>query len=281
VRVVATRGEFDSLDIILREYVRRGRIELVVVEPDGEGLFTADAVMQALVKGVDLAVLSTVMFQSGQVLPDAQRVVQHAHRCGVLVLLDVYHSLGAMPIDITVLDADFAVGGSYKYMRGGPGACWLYVHPRHLDAGLRTLDIGWFAKAAHQAYERPDPPQYAPGGDGWMESTPAVLPFYQARAGQLFVQGVGAERLRTHNLERQHRLMALLAEQGVRAIGGTADRGAFVIVRDARARQWAAALRERNVITDARGEWLRLCPDVLTTDHELEQAARELGALAR
>ncbi len=280
LRVVATRGEFDSLDIVLREYARRGRIELAWVEPDADGLFSADAVRAAIVPGVDLAVLSSVMFQTGQVLPELPVVVRHAHACGAQVLLDVYHSLGAMPVDLAALDVDFAVGGSYKYMRGGPGACYLYVHPRHLDAGLRTLDVGWFAKASPQDYARPDPPEYAPGGDGWMESTPAILPFYQARAGQLFVQGVGPRRLRECSLQSQQRLVAMLNGEGIGARGGTSAYGAFVTVRDPRAQEWAKALRDAQVIADARGEWLRLCPDVLTTDDELARAARALGRLA-
>jgi kynureninase len=196
------------------------------------------------------------------------------------VLLDVYHMLGVVPVDVAALDADFAVGGSYKYLRGGPGACFLYVHPRHLDAGLRTLDVGWFAKRDAFEYARPDPPEYAPGGDAWLESTPAVLPLYQARAGQLFTLALGVPRLRAWSLAQQQRLIALLAAQEIEAWGGSADHGAFVSVRDPQARRLAAALAERDIVVDARGPWLRLCPDVLTTDAELERAAAALGTIA-
>ena len=108
------------------------------------------------------------------------------------MLLDVYHSLGVLPVDVRRLDVDFAVGGSYKYLRGGPGACFLYLAPRHLDGRLRTLDIGWFAKRDPFAYRRPDPPELAEGGDAFLESTPPVLTLYQARAGQLLDAGASA-----------------------------------------------------------------------------------------
>ncbi|MDH5246809.1 MAG: aminotransferase, partial [Betaproteobacteria bacterium] len=170
--------------------------------------------------------------------------------------------------------------GSYKYLRGGPGACFLYVAPRHLDAGLATLDIGWFAKESPFSYARPDPPRYGPGGDAWMESTPAVLPIYQARAGQLFTQAIGVARLRERSLEMQRRLVALLAERGIAARGGTPDRGAFVVVCHPAASAWSAALLERGIVSDARGQWLRLTPDVLTTDTELEAGAVALAAIA-
>jgi len=280
-RVVATRGEFDSLDVILREYARRGRATLAFVEPDAQGLFAAADVLAAMAPGADLVVLSQVMFQTGQVMPELPGIVAAAHAAGARVLLDVYHSLGVFPVDLQALDVDFAVGGSYKYLRGGPGACFLFVAPRHLDAGTRTLDIGWFAKESPFAYARPDPPRYAAGGDAWLESTPAVLPLYQARAGQAFAQAVGVERLRAYSLETQQRLVTLLAERGISACGGTADRGAFVVVRTRSASAWAEALEARGIVTDARGEYLRLCPDVLTTETELDTAAGALAEIAR
>jgi kynureninase len=278
-RVVATRGEFDSLDVILREYARRQRIVLTLVDARDEACFDTDDVLAAIVPGTDLVVVSQVMFQTGQVLPRLPAIVARAHAVGARVLLDVYHALGVFPVDVSALDVDFAVGGSYKYLRGGAGACFLYLHPRHLDAGLRTLDTGWFAKESPFTYARPDPPRYAPGGDGWLESTPAVLPFYQARAGQNFTLAVGVARLRAWSLAQQQRLVALLAERGIAAQGGTEDRGAFVVVRHRAAQAWSAALAAQGVITDARGDWLRLSPDVLTTDAELTRAATALGAV--
>lgn len=281
VRVVATAGEFDSLDVILREYAQRGRIALTLVRADAHGRYATPEILAAIARGTDLVVLSEVVFSSGQRLDDLPRMITGAHRAGARVLLDVYHSLGVFPVDLGALDVDYAVGGSYKYLRGGTGACFLYVAPRHLDAGLRTLDIGWFAKRDRFDYGRADPPELAPGGDAFLESTPPVLPHYQARAGQHLALALGVPRVRAHSLEQQAFLVEALATRGIAARGGTADRGAFVVVNDVRARDFAAALRQRGVVTDARGRWLRLCPDVLTTRTELERAAATLADVAR
>jgi kynureninase len=278
-RVVATRGEFDSLDVILREYARRGRVALTLVEPRADGEFAADDVLAAIAHPTDLVVVSQVMFQTGQRLPDVDAIVARAHAVGARVLLDIYHSLGVFPVDIAALGVDFTVGGSYKYLRGGPGACFIAIAPRQLDTGFTTLDVGWFGKASPFTYERPDPPRFAAGGDAWLESTPAVLPIFQARAGQIFTRAIGVERLREHSLTLQRRLVTLLADRGIKARGGSADRGAFVVVRDRNAGVWSAALDARGIVTDARGEWLRLCPDVLTTDAELIRAAEALASL--
>jgi kynureninase len=269
-RVIATRGEFDSLDVILREYARRGRIALTLVEPD--------ELAGALRGAFDLVVVSQVMFNTGRCVTNLDDIVARTHRAGGRVLLDIYHSLGVLPVDVHALDVDFAVGGSYKYLRGGPGACYLYLAPRHLDGRLRTLDIGWFAKRDPFAYRRPDPPELADGGDAFLESTPPVLTLFQARAGQVFTQAIGVARLRAFSLDRQRLLVQALAERGVDATGGTEDRGAFLIVVDERAEAWSDALEQHGVVTDARGRFLRLCPDILTTEGEIAAAAEAVAA---
>lgn len=277
-RVVATRGEFDSLDVILREYVRRGRIALTLVEPGADGAFASDAIVAAIGARADLVVVSQVVFNTGQRIADLPMIVAAAHAAGGRILLDVYHSLAVFPVDVAALDVDYAVGGAYKYLRGGPGACFLYLHPRHLDGSLRTLDTGWFAKRDPFAYLRPDPPEYARGGDAFLESTPPVLPFYQARAGQVLALALGVPRIREHSLALQRRLVGLVNEQAVSVAGGTDGRGAFVTITDPDAEGWSVRLRAAGVWTDARGPHLRLCPDILTTDAEIAQAAAAVAA---
>jgi len=278
-RVVATRGEFDSIDLILRHYARRGRIALALVEPREDGMFAAADLRAAMRKGVDLVVLSQVIFNTAQILPELPALIGEAHAAGARVLVDVYHSLGILPVDVAALDADFAIGGSYKYLRGGPGACYLYLHPRWLDGSLSTLDTGWFAKREPFSYQRPDPPQFALGGDAFLESTPPIFSLYQARAGQIFTLAIGVERLRAYSLRQQRLLVELLRASGVEAAGGSEDRGAFVVIRDTHAVELAVVLQERGVHVDARGPYLRLCPDVLTTDAELTAAVQIIAAV--
>jgi kynureninase len=266
-RVVASDGEFDSIDFILRVYREKGRIELKLLP-----WRTLDA------SGADLVVLSSVMFRSGEIVPDLAMLVRRAHASGAMVLLDVYHGAGVLPTDLAALDVDFAVGGSYKYLRGGPGACWLYVRPDHLR--LRTLDTGWFAKEDMFRYLRPDPPRYGAGGDAWLESTPPVLAAYQALAGLELVLELGVERLRAYSLSQKKALHGLLRTAGVPCEGEGEGHGAFLTVRHPRATELADALKGRGVVTDARGEYLRLCPDILNGAAELERAAALLGELA-
>ena len=272
IRVLTTDAEFDSLDFILRVYRDRGRIELTTAPA------RAEAIVSTLSRKTDLVVISTVLFRTGEIVAGMRDIISSAHAAGALVLLDVYHHAGVLPLDLAALDADFAVGGSYKYTRGGPGACWLYVHPRHQH--LRTLDTGWFAKEDVFKYGRPEPPRFAPGGDAWLESTPPVLAPVQALAGLEFTLEIGVERLRAHHLAQKARFAAMLKELGVRIEGSGPDYGAFLTWKHPNAASVAERLLKRGIKTDARGEYLRLCADLLNTDADLERAARELAAIA-
>ena len=278
--VVATTGEFDSLDFILRVYRDKSRAGLTLVPARPDGRFYPDDIALAIKPGTALVLVSSVMFRTGQVLGGLPELVRKAHAAGAKVMVDVYHGAGVIPTDVQAVGTDFAVGGSYKYLRGGPGACWLYVRPDHLDT-LRTLDTGWFAKKDVFSYERPEPPAFAPGGEGWNESTPPVLTPYQALAGLEFTLAIGVERLRAYSLGQQHQLKKLLAQQGIEAEGANTERGAFLTVRHPRARDLATALDAHGVHTDARGEYLRLCPDILNPEAELAEAAARLGEAAR
>ena len=273
VRILSTDAEFDSLDFILRVYREKGRIDLATVPA------RAEALIDELKKRTALVVVSTVLFRSAEIVPGIESVIRAAHAAGASVLLDVYHHVGVLPLDLAALDADFAVGGSYKYLRGGPGACWLYVHPRH-HAG-RTLDTGWFAKENPFGYARPDPPRFAPGGDGWLESTPPVLAPVQALAGIEFTLAIGVSRLRDYHLAQKERFAAQLGERGIRVEGVGAEHGAFVSLAHPQAGRLSAELLQAGVKTDARGDRLRLCADLLNTDDELAAAAQTLGALIR
>jgi kynureninase len=262
-RVVTSDGEFDSLDFILRVYREQGRIELKIMPW-----------RELQVGGATLVVLSTVMFRTGEVVSFLPRLIHGIHAAGGYVLLDVYHHAGVIPLDLAALEADFAVGGSYKYTRGGPGACWLYVRPGLIET-LRTPDTGWFAKKDTFSYLRPEPPEFGPGGDAWLESTPPVLAPVQALAGLKITLELGVERIREYNLAQKERLAFLLPG----LTGAGPDHGAFVTLKHRGAEVLAVKLRERGVKTDARGDYLRLCPDYLNTDDELQRAARLLAGL--
>lgn len=278
INVVATRGEFDSIDFILKTYASKGRARVRWVEPDpGElPLFGSTSVVDAITRETDLVVVSQVVFSTGQILPGLAEIIATAHNVGALVLVDAYHAVGVIPVSMEALDADFMVGGSYKYTRGGPGACWLAIHPRHLDGPLKTLDTGWFAKKNTFSYERPDEPEWTEGGDAWLESTPPVLTAYQARAGLELTLELGVDRIRAYQLELLATLHEAFEGAGIPLYrpNRLEDFGAFALLPTPDAPGLSKQLRAAGVNTDARSNGVRFGPDILTSGAEIEEAAR-------
>lgn len=283
LKVVTTRGEFDSIDFILKQYEAKGLASVNWVEPSridrGISLFDEDDIADAIKPGTNLVVVSLTMFTTGQILRRIDEVIAKSHVVGAMVVLDVYHACGVFPIDFMALDADFFIGGSYKYLRGGPGACWMAIHPRVFESGLTPLDTGWFAKRSPFRYERPDPPQFAEGGNAWLESTPAVMAAYQAASGQEFTLAIGVDRLREYNLEQQTFLREALRKSGLNPYepGDSEDFGGFTVLPHESASEACAALKAAGVNTDSRGGCIRFGPDLLNTFAELERAAQIAG----
>jgi len=283
-RVISTRGEFDSIDVILKQYAALGRIDMRWIEPDAQDNFSIEHLIDAVGEGADLVVVSQVMFMTGQIVEDLNTLAAACHQRGARLLVDSYHAIGVIPVDVGQMHADFMIGGSYKYLRGGPGACFLYISPEALESGLRPLDTGWFANSDTFAYQRPSPPALTSGGDAFLESTPPVLTWYQARSGQEFTLAMGVERLRAYSLKQlgplRGYLPGLLLDAGIRAVtGGDAQHGAFLAIRLANAMDLPAKLEREGIVCDARGEWLRLCPDCLTRDQELHRAVAALAKI--
>ena len=144
------------------------------------------------------------------------------------------------------------------------------------EGRLRTLDTGWFAKRDTFSYKRPRTPEFADGGDAWLESTPPVLTAYQATPGLEFTLSIGADRIRAYGLDRLARLREAFSCEGVElfAPGDPMSFGAFALLPVRDASDFARGLKMKGVTVDARGGFARFGPDLLTTEDEMCEAAR-------
>jgi kynureninase len=295
--VVTTRGEFDSIDFVLKAYAHRGRARVDWVPCDQDARFDADRICQAIKPGVDLVIVSRVFFATGQLLQGIERVIARAHEMNARVLVDAYHSAGVLPESMDDLGCDAMIGGNYKYTRGMAGACWLALGDTMLTPGgvpavdcPAPVDTGWFAKAEPFAYHRTELPEYAPGGDGWLEATPPILTYYQSRAGLELTLALGLDRLRDHTLRQLAFLRAQLHSRHVstRLINPEPHaHGNYLLIPVDDGHHACKRLRDAGVNADARpspagSPWfVRLCPDILTTEQEMADAAeRVAGVLA-
>ena len=150
-RIVFEEGLFPSVRYVQQAWARFGAD--VVVCPD------AEAVIDAIDERTLLVPVSHVLYKSAEIQP-VEAIAAKAHSVGAHVCLDAYQSAGAVPLDVTALGIAFCVGGSVKWLCGGPGAGWLYVRP-DLAEQLEPAFAGWQAHARPFAFE--DEMDPAPG----------------------------------------------------------------------------------------------------------------------
>jgi kynureninase len=265
-RVVYERGNFPSVRYL---YQAQRDLEVVVCEDDGE-------IVDAIDERTLLVPISHVLFKSGEI-QDVERIVRRAHEVGAHVILDAYQSAGIVPLDVTSLNVDFAVGGSVKWLCGGPGNGWLYVRPDHAEK-LEPAYTGWQAHAAPFAFE--EEMRYAPGAARFLTGTPNVPALYAATAGYDLIEEIGVDRIRANSL-RQTDLLIRLAEAagfGIASPRAPERRGGTVTVHVDEFPAVHKELSERQILCDFRpGAGIRIGPHYFTSDEELERVVGQIG----
>jgi kynureninase len=282
-RVVYEAGNFPSVRYL---YQAQPELDVVVVADDA-------AIVDAIDERTLLLPITHVLFKTAEI-QDVAAIVRRAHEVGAHVLLDAYQSVGIVPLDVAELNVDFVVGGSVKWLCGGPGNGWLYVRP-DLAAALEPTFMGWQAHARPFAFE-PEL-EYADGAARFLTGTPNVPALYAATAGYDLIEEIGVERIRANSL-RQTQLLIDLADEAGFELGSPRDperRGGTVTLRTPEFEAVHKELAARQILCDFRPETgLRVGPHYYNTDAELRYALgqireivetgayeRHLGAVAR
>jgi kynureninase len=275
-RVVYEEANFPSVRYL---YQAQPELEVVAVRDDA-------AIVEAIDERTLLVPISHVLFKNAEI-QDVEPIVRRAHEAGAYVVLDCYQSAGVVPFDVTSLGVDFAVGGSVKWLCGGPGAGWLYVRP-DLAERLEPTFVGWQGHARPFAFE-PEL-EYAAGVRRFLTGTPNVPALYAATAGYDVIEEVGVERIRERSLVLTQLLIDSLEAAGLE-IGSPREasrRGGTILVRTPDDAAVHRELGERGIICDFRPDaGIRLGPHFYNTEAELRHAVSELteivesGAYAR
>ena len=213
------------------------------------------AVLAPALAGAAFVCLSHVAYRSGA-LADMAGLTRLAHEHGALAVWDLSHAVGAVPVDLTGSGADLAVGCTYKYVNGGPGApAFTYVR-RERQGELRQPVWGWFGRDEQFAMG----PGYRPaaGIGSWLTGTPAVLGLVAVEEGVGLLGEAGIDRLRAKGMALTGLIVALhdawLAPLGFRLATprDPAARGSHVALAHPDGRRIAAALAAVGVVVDFR-----------------------------
>ena len=236
--------------------------------------------VEALDDGVALLLLTHTHYKTGELF-DMGELTRAAHDAGALVLWDLSHSGGALPVDLNGCGADFAVGCGYKYFNGGPGApAYAFVAERHLEAAQQPL-TGWMGHAAPFAFSDDYAP--APGVEQLLCGTPSILGLAALEVGADLIAEIGVDRLYAKSQKLSEFFRQCLAEQGIIldlvSPIDPAQRGSQLSFRASAAYAICQALIARGVIGDFRD------PDILRFGfapaylrfEDMTEAARHLG----
>src|SRR4029079_12224204 len=199
-RVVYEEGNFPSVRYLFQA---QPDLEVVVVPDDG-------AIVDAIDERTLLVPVTHVLFKTAEI-QDVEAIVRRAHDAGAHVVLDAYQSAGIVPLDVTALNVDFAVGRSVKWLCGGARNGGLYVRP-DLAAVLEPTFMGWQAHARPFGFE----PELE-DGDGagrFPTGTPKVPALYGGPAGYDLIEEIGVERIRENSIRQTQLLIDLLDEAG-------------------------------------------------------------------
>jgi kynureninase len=278
--IVTDRGNFPTDSYVLAGVAEELGMTVRWIESDPAGGVRAEQVAGLVGAQTALVTLSHVAYRSAYIA-DLPAITQLAHAAGALVVWDLCHSVGSVPLALDADGVDLAVGCTYKYLNAGPGApAFLYVRREHQD-GFRNAVPGWIGHAdpfAMQPGYRP-----APGVRRALSGTPGVLGLVGVDEGVAVVERAGIGPIRDKAVALTELVVALadewLAPHGV-AVGSPRNpdrRGAHVLLVHPDAARRSAELINRGVLVDHRPPGgIRVGLSPLTTSYAEVWAAMQV-----
>ena len=285
-RIVTTDGEFHSIRRQMDRLEEDGALAVVRVAAR-----PVDTLAERLAISVDdrtaCVMVSSVLYETAEIVPDLGRLASVCDVRGAALLIDAYHHLNVVPFDLVSMGlADaFVTGGGYKYCQLGEGNGFLRVPP---DRNMRPVLTGWFAEFAERDTSHADGAvKYGPGAAAFGGATYDPTSHYRAAAVFDFhlQQGLTPDRLREISrrqvtlLKSRFEELALDDDRARVVPVPDAMRAGFLAITAPRAAALSRALRERGVLTDARGDILRLGPAPYLDDHQLTDGIAALGEI--
>lgn len=277
-KIVTTALDFPSMQYVWDAQEKVGATVEVVHSDDGVSIST-DEIVDAIDDSTALVALSHVSFRSSNRI-DVAPIVERAHKHGALVLLDIYQSAGAMELQASVWQVDFLIGGTIKWLCGGPACGYLYVRPE-LQSELQPRLTGWVAHNAPFDFAEP-PMRYAESVRRFAQGTPSIPALYSVMPGLQIIEEVGVKTIRAESERRTQAMIDFALEHGwkVNSPRDVNQRGGSVMIYVEDGPTMVKRLAERKVFVDCRpGVGLRMSPHFFNTDEEVREAMEILAEL--
>jgi kynureninase len=278
-KIVYSELNFPSVMYVYEAHARDGKLQIEIVKSDDGITVPLERMLAAIDERTLLVPFSHVLFKSA-FLQDAQAIIERAHEVGAMVVLDTYQSAGTVPFSVKELNADFATGGSVKWLCGGPGAGYLYVRP-DLQTKLEPKTTGWMAH--DKPFDFDTNLRYASDITRFLHGSPAIPALYAAESGYKIINEIGVENIRRKSMRQTDYLISLAEEAGFRVTSpkDVKKRGGTITIGHEHAGGMAKELIRREFIIDYRpGAGVRISPHFYNTDNELELVIEEMKKIS-
>ncbi len=277
-KVVTSALDFPSMEYIWEAQAALGAQIEIVPSPDNITV-PLEKILGAIDDTTALVALSHTSFRSSYRF-DAKAIVDQAHRAGALVLFDIYQSAGAVQLEAAGWGVDFLIGGTIKWLCGGPACGYLYVRP-DLQPDLKPHLTGWVAHDAPFEFAHA-PMRYATSVRRFAQGTPSIPALYSALPGLQIIEEVGVVNISAESRRRTQSMIEFGLERGwkINSPLTVNERGASVMIGVADGPVMVERLAEQKVFVDSRpGVGIRMSPHFFNTDEEVAEAMTILSSL--
>jgi kynureninase len=279
-RIVCCEMDFPSMVYLYRAQQAAG-FELCVVPAEADLTVSTDRMIAAIDDSTAVVAFSHVLFRTSYIM-DAEAIVRRARDVGAATILDTYQSAGIIPVDVTGLGVDFAVGGCLKWLCGGPGNAFLYTRPDLLQQAKPSF-TGWLSRSHPFDFdiEGPDP-RLRSDAMHMMNGTPSIPAYYAAVAGLDIIHAVGVDRIREASQTMTARLLALVDEYGFTSAASRQPErlAGTVAIAVPDALLVSRTLKARDFVVDYRPPvGVRISPHFYNTMDEVERVMAEIASI--
>jgi kynureninase len=277
-RIVCSAMDFPSMIYLYRAQQAAG-FELVVVPGEDDLTVSTDRMLASIDSTTAVVAFSHVLFRTAYIV-DAAAIAQRARDVGAVALLDTYQSAGIIPVDVTTLGVDFAVGGCLKWLCGGPGNAFLYTRPDLLKKAQPSF-TGWLSHQHPFAFDIDDG-ELRDDAMHMMNGTPAIPAYYAALGGLAIINEVGIDRIRARSCEMTARLLSLVDEYGFTSAASREPKhlAGTVAVDVPDAPLVSRTLKARDFVVDYRPPvGVRISPHFYNTVDEVERIMAEVKSI--
>ncbi|WP_105188688.1 aminotransferase class V-fold PLP-dependent enzyme [Pseudoalteromonas sp. T1lg48] len=265
-KVLMSEQDFPSMGFALQKSLSPDS-EIVFI-PAGEDVSDIQVWQSHMQADMDMVFISQVYSNSGRQAPVTD-IVATAKELSMLSLVDVAQGAGVIPLDLALVQPDFLIGSSVKWLCGGPGAAYLWLSNEQLPS-CEPKDVGWFSHANpfefdihHFAYH--DSALRFWGG------TPSVAPYVLAAHSINWFNDFGVDKVRAHNLKLQRQLLDECESLAVSPMSEQHRSGTLILHGGAKQEQMMRELGQHNISVDARHLGARVSFHIYNDEQDVAQ----------